>query len=411
MSASMVLQEAENFQVNIAAKREKQSTESNPLDAKLSQGIKSAVTDTKFESLDFVVGVGEPQKEGVMGKRGSVDRISLYKDSRLWLLLFFAGTAFSIAALARSSSAPFVLFYPRVEFGAEWKTSFILFNSGQSTTRLRLFAYDASGNLLSEVDDDPGVNLGERREYSAEDNIWPHGTASVKVESDVPLHSFVMVESNDGKALEAVLPSKDAALILTFPLIGREVSWWKQLTLMNTGVEASQPTVIALDKTGNFLAKISLPTLLPMASTTVEVGELFESSILASTAILQIVAGQPLVGFQLFGADDETDIAALPAFDSGQQLFLPVFQEGEGVALWTTVGLFNPRDGPVSLTVEAFDAQHRSIALVSDLTSLPAHSSDYLLSSNLGGVLPPETAFLKVSADQAVSGYAVIGSL
>jgi hypothetical protein len=49
--------------------REKRNQQSKiSLDIKLRQGMRLTVTDTKFDSLNFVVEVGEPQKEGVMVK-------------------------------------------------------------------------------------------------------------------------------------------------------------------------------------------------------------------------------------------------------------------------------------------------------------------------------------------------------
>jgi hypothetical protein len=114
----------------------------------------------------------------------------------------------------------------------------------------------------------------------------------------------------------------------------------------------------------------------------------------------------------VLGFKDLRDMAALPApLSQGQHLTLPVFQEAEGVALWSMTGLVNPQDGPVHVSVEAFDAAYRSLGRLLDLSVLTGRASHRLLTANMGGLLPAETAFLTITADQPITGYALIGAV
>jgi hypothetical protein len=280
--------------------------------------------------------------------------------------------------LAQTFEPIFTYLYPQIAFEKGWKASVVVVNIGRNATNVRLLAYEATGTLVQETSGGLPLDPGERRVYSKDDGAWPEGTASLK----------------------------------TFPLIEKEPPWWSQLALLNTGAVEAGLEIVALDSEGDPLTEGLLPILSPMAGTTVVTADLFDSSILTSTAVMQVIAGQPIAGLQLFGSEDREDVAALPApLSLGKQLFLPVFQEGEGVPLWTMAGLINSRDGPVSITVEAFDSEHRSLGELPDLTFLSPHASHLFLTLNIGGILPSDTAFLKINADQLISGYAVIGAL
>jgi len=317
-----------------------------------------------------------------------------------------------VVVQGRPQSASFSYFYPRVEFGEGWKTSLSLVNMGQNASNVRLLAYNAGGTLIKDIGISPAIMPGERRDYPTENGAWPDGIASLKVESEGAIYSYLMLENSDGSALEAIMPVADRATTLTFPLVTGGAQSWSQLSLLNVGSEQAMLQAVALDANGQILATAVLSPLSPMASSTVSVADLFDSATIGSIAAVQVVANKPLAGLQLFGSGNDSDIAALPApLTEGQELFLPVFQEGDGVPLWTVIGLINPRDGPVSIKIEAFDAQHRSLALFSDPTILSAHGSYFFYTANIAGALPSETDSVTIISDQPISGYAVVGAL
>lgn len=326
--------------------------------------------------------------------------------------LSFRVPSSSAGGLARTDSALFTYFYPRVEFDESWRTSLVVVNAGQIPAGVRLVAYDAAGTVVQEAVGGESLVPGERRVYSRENGDWPTGTASLKVESAGPLLSFVTLETTDGRARETYLPAAEPANTLYFPIVGAGRGSWIKLVVQNAGSRAAEARVLALDKDGKPLASAQLPALPPNASSMAAVADVFDGSVLTSAAMLQVSADEPLAGLQVFGSDNRTDFAALPAtLRWGQQLSVPVFQQGDGVGLWTQVGLLNPWDEPVSIQVEAFDAQHRSLGRLTDATSLSGRASHLFETANIGGTLPAEAAFVTVTAEQPVGGYAVIGAL
>ena len=321
------------------------------------------------------------------------------------------------ASLATRVEAPtggdaFRTFHPRLEFGEEWEARLLVVNVGQKASPIRLLAYDATGHVLADIPPGPPLSPGARRAYPPADSSWPPGTAAVKVESSGAMRSFVILESADRKGVEVILPTAQAADRLVVPLIEPEQGWRHELSLLQAGSASSQPDIMAFDTEGQPLGTVVLPELAPTESRTVVVEDMLAPPLLSTTATLGVRDKQSLVGLQVLGSEDRRDVAALPApLSRGQQLSLPVFQEGEGVVLWTLAGLVNPHDGPVHVRAEAFDAEHRALGPLPDPSILTGGASHRLLTANLGGTLPADTAFVTITADQPISGYAIIGAL
>ena len=109
--------------------------------------------------------------------------------------------------LAQPGDLLFTYFYPRILLEETWTASIVVVNVGQATTDVRLSAYDNGGALIQELLSKPTLAPGDRAVYSAKEMAWPPGTSSLKIESESALVSFLVMESNDGKGLEATLPA------------------------------------------------------------------------------------------------------------------------------------------------------------------------------------------------------------
>lgn len=327
-------------------------------------------------------------------------------------------TAFALVGLlwayplAQTVDLPFSYLFPQIAFEQGWKASIVVVNIGKNATSVQLLAYDPDGTLIQEASAGISLNPKQQRNFSSGTGDWPEGTSSLKVEADGPLLSVLVPWSADGKGLEAIRPVTAPNPVVTLPLIEKDQPESGQFVFLNTGPLETTLEITALDKDGNSLGGSSLPALSPMASTKIEIGDLFSSSVLSSTAAVQAVADEPIAGMLLSTSDDLNEVAALSApLRQDQQFFVPVFQQAGNITLWSRVGLFNPRDGPVSITVEAFDAQNRSLGLLSDLTSLNGLSSTFFSTSNLGGKVPTNTVSLAITADEPINSYTVIGAL
>jgi hypothetical protein len=169
---------------------------------------------------------------------------------------------------------------------------------------------------------------------------------------------------------------------------------------MNTGADTAIIRVSAFDADGRGLETAKLSDLAPMATARVAREDLFVLATLQVTASLHLTASEPLSAVQLLSLANRRDVGVLTGSSGvGRTLFLPVFAEQEGVALWTLAGLINPGDEPIGVALEAFDSNKQSLGLVTGLSSLPPRGSHVLSTANLGGGLAPSAAFVTISAD------------
>ena len=247
------------------------------------------------------------------------------------LFMLFIGLAFSVTtAKAQSGDNTVISFHHHVSLGKGWDTRLDLFNVGKDISAVRLFAYDAKGQLLGEIPTQTPLGGGERRTYSQAS--WPQGTASIQVESGSFVNSLMTLQSKDGTGLEHVIPSLSSTETLVFPvpqIAGERV--WSRLALLNTGSVSARLQIIAFDQEGRALRSVSLPNLDAMEQVIVVPQELFGSTVYAATATVHVVGDRPIAGLQLIGSDARADVASLSATSGlGQELLLPIFQQGQG---------------------------------------------------------------------------------
>jgi hypothetical protein len=306
----------------------------------------------------------------------------------------------------------FVSFHPRVEFGKDWETHLLVINTGQDEHPIRLLAYNAVGALLGEIPPGPPLLPGEQRAYSEADGVWFQGTAALQIESSSTVRSFMMLESHDGKAFEVVSPTVQPSESFLIPLMEAEGRWRNELSLLHVGAIPFKPVMIAFDKTGQLLGSAPLRQIAPNETNTTVIEGDFAPSLPTNTAMIDIRGDQPLAGVQVLGFEKPGDVAVLPApLSRGMRLALPIFQASENVPLWTMATLLNPTDVAVHVSAEAFDAEHRFLGRLPDLSFLSARASHRILTANAGGILPADIAFLTITADQPITGYAIIGSV
>ena len=338
---------------------------------------------------------------------------SLQRDfwKLITLFILFIGLAFSVTtANAQTGDDTVISFHHHVSLGRDWDTRLDLFNVGKDISAVRLFAYDAKGQLLGEIPTRTPLGGGERRTYSQAS--WPQGTVSIQVESSSFVSSLMTLQSKDGTGLEHVIPSVSPTETLVFPvpqIAGERV--WSRLALLNTGSVSARLQIISFDQEGRALNTATLPNLDSMEQITVVPRELFGSSIYDATATLHVVGDQPLAGFQVTESDTRADVARLSSTSGlGQEVLLPIFQQGQGVDLWTVASLLNIGDDLVSVTAEALDSDGQSLGVLTEPSFLPGRGMRNLMTANIRGTLPTEAAFLKITADQPIRGIALIGA-
>jgi ELWxxDGT repeat protein len=294
-----------------------------------------------------------------------------------------------------------------LDLGPGWQTTVTLTNLTPGTLQVSFMAYDHAGGPLGDILASSSLQAEETQEMDAATGL-PPGSATLQLDSPGQLVGVATLQSVDGKKSEMLPAMQEAAPQLDFPALLHGDHNEKAITLLNSDAAPAHLEVIALDHNGVELQRAFLPPLSPLASHTVAVKDLFSAEDLPQLATVRIRADQGIVGLQLVDPPDG-DLVGLPALTTtSQQWWFPMATSGGGLELWTTVGLFNPGEGTTAVTVEAFDAADQSLGRIDQAALLPG-ATHWVRTANLDGVIPAHTAALKVTADQPVSGYAVVG--
>ncbi|MDO9027250.1 MAG: M23 family metallopeptidase, partial [Candidatus Roizmanbacteria bacterium] len=134
----------------------------------------------------------------------------------------------------------------------------------------------------------------------------------------------------------------------------------------------------------------------------------FKNEILTNLSTISVISDKAITGVQ-FVDFPEGDLVGLPALTTTSKGWsFPITTRGGDLELWLTVGVFNHGNTPANITVEAFDASGNTLGVIGIVT-LPQRATHFITTTNMDGIIPAETATLKVFSDQPVSGYEVIG--
>jgi murein DD-endopeptidase MepM/ murein hydrolase activator NlpD len=295
-------------------------------------------------------------------------------------------------------------FLPYPARGQGWQTIVMLTNLGSRELRVNFAAYDKDGEFLGAST----TRLAAQATRTLETGEVLPESGTLKVEAKEHLWVGAIFRTRDGTKAEVLPALDDPSRQLDFPaLLPGDLSG-KTITLLNPDAASASLELIALDQTGAELSRTLLPSLPPMASHTFAVQDLFSADILQQLATVRVLSDKSIVGLQLVDPPDG-DLVGLPALTTTSQKWsFPLAAQSEGGKLWTAVGLFNPGEVATSVTIEAFDAAHHSLGVIDSLTLLPG-AVHFVLTANQHGRIPEEAAFLKVTSDQAISGYQVVG--
>jgi phosphodiesterase/alkaline phosphatase D-like protein len=288
--------------------------------------------------------------------------------------------------------------------GQGWQTIVMLTNLGSRELRVNFAAYDEDGEFLGAST----IRLAAQATRTLETGEVLPESGTLKVEAKEHLWVGAIFRTRDGTKAEVLPALDDPSRQLDFPaLLPGDLSS-KTITLLNPDSASAHLEVVALDQGGAELDRTLLPSLPPMASHTFAVKELFPASVLQQLATVRVISDRGIVGLQLVDPPDG-DLVGLPALTiTSREWSFPIATQGEAGELWTSVGLFNLGEVSTSVTVEAFDDANNSLGIIDGATLLPG-ATHFVLTANMGGIIPPQAASLKVIADQSISGYEVIG--
>jgi hypothetical protein len=295
-------------------------------------------------------------------------------------------------------------FLPYPARGQGWQTIVMLTNLGSRELRVNFAAYDEDGEFLGAST----IRLAAQATRTLETGEVLPESGTLKVEAKEHLWVGAIFRTRDGTKAEVLPALGDPSRQLDFPaLLPGDLSG-KTITLLNPDAASASLELIALDQTGAELSRTLLPSLPPMASHTFAVRDLFSGDTLQQLSTVRVISDRGIVGLQLVEPPDG-DLVGLPALTvTSREWSFPIAARSEAGELWTSVGLFNLGEVSTSVTVEAFDDANNSLGIIDGATLLPG-ATHFVLTANMGGIIPPQAASLKVIADQSISGYEVIG--
>jgi len=295
-------------------------------------------------------------------------------------------------------------FLPYLARGQGWQTIVMLTNLGSRELRVNFAAYDEDGEFLGAST----IRLAAQATRTLETGEVLPESGTLKVEATEHLWVGAIFRTRDGTKAEVLTALGNPSRQLDFPaLLPGDLSG-KTITLLNPDSASAHLEVVALDQGGAELDRTLLPPLSPMASHTFAVRDLFSGDILQQLSTVRVISDRGIVGLQLVDPPDG-DLVGLPALTvTSREWSFPIATQSEAGELWTAVGLFNPREVATSVTVEAFDEANNSLGVIESLTLLPG-ATHFVLTANRQGGIPLNAAFLKVTSDQAIAGYEVIG--
>lgn len=186
---------------------------------------------------------------------------------------------------------------------------------------------------------------------------------------------------------------------------------YETITLLNPNPTPASIEIIALDRNGYEIDRAPDHSLSSWESNTISLVDIFGPEVLKDLSMVRVVSDTNIAGIQLVDYP-EVDLVGLPALTIASKGWLfPIAMEGGNLELWTRIGIINPGSEIAEINVEAFDAGNNSLGVIEKHSLLPGalYFTGTDNTNTDGGVIPLNSAYIKVTADRPVSGYEVIG--
>ncbi len=292
-----------------------------------------------------------------------------------------------------------VVYLPYLNLDQKLQATISLTNAEAKEVELAITAYALNGIMLGVVGAGDRLGSGETRTLNAD--ALPAGTATIKVESSLPIISQAAIQSSDGSKSETMPALRGSDNLLSFPKLADDQS----IVLFNPNFGAVSAEAIAFRGDGSEVVRARIGDVAAMGSRIFSSSEIFGQDALSQAAIIRVAADVPMMGAQLAGGR-EADLVGLPALTTtSRDWSFPIKRNAGDFQLWTKVGAFNPGVETTRLVVTAFDSEGNQL-FNGELGSLPGGASSVF---NLTEIVPADAALVQISSEQAVSGYEVVG--
>lgn len=304
-----------------------------------------------------------------------------------------------------------------------WMTRLILVNLGGVDHPVTFTAYTATGQLV-ETQTLPSLPPNAAFEADLGDIFSPAAFATdiwVKVNSASDLKGVLVFGTRDGEALATFPMQAAAAQSLLFPYVFTSNIYYTGIVLINAGPDPVEAVLDAYAEDGAHLAAATVTV--PALGKYVRLVEfIFDGQDPTIIRSIQVNAGQPLLGFELFGEWDRPGLAGLPVLSP----YAPVLKtggkpgagrraDGAGYTLYyneipdpafyyTGVTFSNLGSQGTDAHVEAVDAAGQVLSQADWPVNVRAQITREIGALFTEG-LPAGAAYLKVGAPERLMGF------
>jgi len=206
------------------------------------------------------------------------------------------------------NAAFYALYLPHFDTRAGWWTGVALKNPERGDIRVKLLAYSDDGDPLGQEE----FTLGgyERRTWLVGQGIFSGvETGWIKVVATGPVDGFVLF--GRGTMLAGVAALEESGTQISFPHFHQDGQWWTGVALINTSLMEAEVTLSAYETSGDDIDSHE-ETLPPLGKWVDTVEGIFglsgQGSLDATTDYFN-----SLTGFELFGTQDGSSLAGVPA--------------------------------------------------------------------------------------------------
>ena len=197
---------------------------------------------------------------------------------------------------------------------------------------------------------------------------------------------------------------------LILPHVESNEDFYTGLSLLNTGEDDSEISLIAYNDKGDQIGEKITLTLTPGARFLSSVADIFGFEQAPDIAWLKLLYRGNLRAFGLLG--NEGQLAKFKLFREGKSsLILPYVISGDG--LYTRLYILNAGDDIATVTIKAFDEDGREIERVELDTPLPVgHKAVASVEDFFGSEVAMETSWIELSSTGGLlMGTALVGAI
>lgn len=221
--------------------------------------------------------------------------------------LSLMGTNHHLYGMALSDSQALHLEFPHLAENSEWHTAVVIHNPGPENAELDLSGYDATGNLVLHR---PGMKRIAARDSMIAQLQLPAETGWFRIQSTVPVTGFMVFWRPSGGDVAGFTVTDIASASGVFPKL--EQYGWTGLAFVNVHGEENQVALVARDDAGVRVAGVEM-NMQPGQKWVGMAADLFPGMDIGRATQINFEAEGPLVGFQLNGSADGSQLDALPA--------------------------------------------------------------------------------------------------